>query len=83
MGQVVKQDLAISMRVMLALLADLEQEWTLAGEFKRQDLAYIGAFSCIAYGGSFRGNEVLLVDLFGLNKYSRLKLEEGGGGGAL
>jgi hypothetical protein len=38
----------------------------------------VGASCCIAYGGSFRGNEFFLVILFGLTKYARLKLEEGG-----
>jgi hypothetical protein len=38
----------------------------------------LGAFSCIGYGGSFRDNEVFLVDLFGLAKYSNMTLEERG-----
>jgi hypothetical protein len=78
MGQVVKQDLAISIRVMLALLEVLEQEWRTADEHKKQSIAIIGAFICIAYAGSFRGNEVFLVDLFGLIKYSQKSLQEGG-----
>ena len=78
MGQVVQQDRAISIRVLLALLLGLEQEWATADDCKRQTLAFMGAFCCIAYGGSFRGNEVFLTDLFGLIKYTQMALQEDG-----
>jgi hypothetical protein len=37
-----------------------------------------GSFAAIAFGGSFRGNEVFLTDLYGLAKYSRTPLLENG-----
>jgi len=76
MGQVIKQDLVISIQVMLAYLAELELDWQMADSHKQQTLAFIGAFACIAYGDSFRGNEVFLVDLWGLLKYAQVPLEE-------
>jgi hypothetical protein len=76
MGQVIKQDLVISIQVMLAYLAELERDWQMADSHKQQTLAFIGAFACIAYGSSFRGNEVFLVDLWGLLKYAQVPLEE-------
>jgi len=77
MGQITRQDLALSIHVMLALINLLEMQWT-SQAVPRETLAYVGAFACIAYGGSFRGNEVFLTDLFGLAKYSSMVLVEDG-----
>jgi hypothetical protein len=76
MGQEAHQDLAISIKVMLALLALLDREWEAAEQQARQSLAMIGAYACIAYGGSFRGDEVFHTDLWGLLKYSKTPLIE-------
>jgi len=77
MGQGVKQDLAVSIQLMLAFQAGLESEWQDAQTTaKRVQLAMIGAYALIAYGGSFRGHEVFLVDSFGLVKYASKKLVE-------
>jgi hypothetical protein len=73
MGQAVQQALAISIRVLLALLL-----WATADNCKGQTLAFVRAFCCIAYGGSFRGNEVFLTDLFGLIKYTQMAFQEDG-----
>lgn len=78
MGQEVRQDLAISIHVMLALMNLLENDWNRERGVAREALAFLGAFACIAYGGSFRGNEVFLTDLFGLSKYSKMNLTEEG-----
>jgi hypothetical protein len=75
MGQITGQDLALSIQVMLALMNLLEQQWT-SQVLPRDTLANIGAFACIAYGGSFRGNEVFLMDLSGLVKYATTELVE-------
>jgi len=79
MGQEVRQDLALSVTVLLALLDLVEKEWledtTAHG---KETKVFIGAYSVIAFGGSFRGNEVFLTDLFGLAKYSRMSLNENG-----
>jgi len=49
----------------------LEREWEDSGEKERANLAMIGAYIMNAFGGSFRGHEVFLVDTFGLLKYAR------------
>jgi hypothetical protein len=70
MGQEVRQDWAIPLPAMHALIGILEQEWATATELKDRSLiASIGAYSLIAFCGSFRGNEVFLTDLHGLRKY--------------
>jgi hypothetical protein len=79
MGQEIRQDLAISVKVLLAMLsgleADLATDTTVQG---REVKIFAGAFSVIAFGGSFRGNEVFLTDLYGLTKYSKTQLVENG-----
>ena len=77
MGQITRQDLALSVHVMLALTNLLEQQWT-AQIISHDTLAYVGAYICIAYGGSFRGNEVFLTDFSGLSKYASMDLIEDG-----
>jgi hypothetical protein len=78
MGQEVRQDLAISTKVMLAMLDILEREWQDAQcRCQKEALALVGTYSCIAFGGSFRGHEVFLVDLYGLMKYASQKRGEG------
>jgi hypothetical protein len=72
MGQIVKQDRAISVEVMLALLGALETELEEAVRPpQRSLLVSLGAFSAIAFCGSFRGQEVFLTDLSGLKKYTQ------------
>jgi len=72
MGQDVRQDWAFPLGAMLGLFQVLEEEWT---ETEERDLAVqsrvasIGAYSIIAFCGSFRGAEVFLVDLHGLRKH--------------
>ena len=74
MGQIVKQDRAISLELMHEFLQLLEGEWDAAQELKiRSLIASIGAYSVIAFCGSFRGPEVFLVDLYGLIKYAEEK----------
>ncbi len=71
MGQEVKQDLAVSTRLMLALQDMLEGEWeAMESTHGRIEIAMTGAFALIAFAGSFRGHEIFLVDMFGLLKYA-------------
>jgi len=79
MGQVVKQDRAISLEVMHQLMENLEGEWTQATHTERSVIARLGAFCLIAFCGSFRGPELFLVDLFGLHKYGKAELRTTGG----
>jgi hypothetical protein len=70
MGQVVRQDRAISLELMHALCSVLEQEWARAPELRHKtQIACLGAYCVIAFCGSFRGNEVFMTDLHGLIKY--------------
>lgn len=80
MGQEVRQDRAISLPLMHALLHLLESEWEgSADPILRFRIASLGAYSVICFCGSFRGPEVFLVDLFGLRKYisSPRQVDEG------
>jgi hypothetical protein len=70
MGQDVRQDWAIPVEVIHAVLSALEKEWEVASDWiQRHLVASVGAYVVIAFCGSFRGNEVFLADLFGLGKY--------------
>jgi hypothetical protein len=82
MGQVVRQDRAISLEVlevMHQLMENLELEWSNGPQDNRSDIASLGAFCLIAFCGSFRGPEMFLVGLFGLHKYGRTDLKTAGG----
>jgi hypothetical protein len=71
MGQVVKQDRAISLSLMHALCQILEREWEGAETLRQRSMvASLGAWAVICFCGSFRGPEMSLVDLFGLIKYA-------------
>lgn len=77
MGQIIKQDLAISIEVLHELLKQFKIDIKRAHERKLDTHLLIQAavYSVIAFCGSFRGNEVFLVDLDGLFRYFK---EEGG-----
>jgi hypothetical protein len=75
MGQIVQQDRAVSLELMHALCSLLDDEWEGVGSTKqRAQVAALGAYSVIAFCGSFRGNEVFTVDLHGLIKYGKDRL---------
>jgi hypothetical protein len=78
MGQDVRQDWAIPLAAMHALVTLLDKEWSEANDFARKELiSSLGAFALIAFCGSFRGAEVFLVDLRGLKKYHKDLSESG------
>jgi hypothetical protein len=69
MGQEVRQDWAIPLPALHGLMELLEDEWSQAADFKAQEYAAsLGAFALIAFCGSFRGSEIFLTDLHGLQK---------------
>lgn len=70
MGQNVKQDLAISIDVLLELLDAIRERARSTKGWTQQLAIMAGAYSCIAFCGSFCGHEVYLVDLDGLFKYN-------------
>jgi len=79
MGQVVKQDMAVSVNVMLAMLMILDKTWEDAPSMEEKSkCANVGAYISIAFCGSFRGAEVFLVDLYGLLKYADLRPADDG-----
>lgn len=66
----------ITLPAMNELIDLLEGEWyTAQNQSMKAMPAVAGPFAVIAFCGSFRGNEVFLVHLFGINKY--LKQLEG------
>jgi hypothetical protein len=69
MGQEVRQDWAIPLECLHALLTRLEAEWNSRIWEAQVEAAELGAFAVIAFCGSFRGPEVFMVDLHGLRKY--------------
>jgi hypothetical protein len=70
MGQDVRQDWAIPVDAIHALLRALDKEWCrVLSWVERHRTASVGAYIVIAFCGSFHGNEVFLTDLFGLEKY--------------
>jgi hypothetical protein len=72
MGQIVKQDWAIPLPVVHALLDTLESDWASAQTLGRRDkelIGMLGAYVVIAFCGSFWGNEVFLADMHGTAKY--------------
>lgn len=70
MGQDVRQDWAIPLAAMHGLMNLLEEEWLESDDLVHQEIiASVGAYSVIAFCGSFRGPEVFLTDLHGLRKY--------------
>jgi hypothetical protein len=80
MGQEVRQDLAVSIHIMKAYQELLEREWRVTedDEKERIKLALIGAYTMIAFTGSFQGHEVFLVDTHSLLKYiDQEKFERG------
>jgi hypothetical protein len=79
MGQEARQNWAITLPTIHALLDSLEAEWiSELDPSQREMVGMLGAYVTIAFCGSFRGNKVFLVDLFGAFKYLRSpEVEEG------
>jgi hypothetical protein len=70
MGQDVRQDWAISINAMQALMVAFERAWGRAVLLEDKDEVVTSAtYAVIAFCGSLRGNEVFLVDLAGLRRY--------------
>jgi len=79
MGQIIRQDRAVLFELLHALCSMLELEWEAATHVRdRLAVASLGAFSVIAFCGSFRGPELFLVDLHGLIKYGEEQLISNG-----
>jgi hypothetical protein len=68
MGDVTKQDRALSIDALKEIFVSLEEEW-LSGYYNRLSLANEGAFYAIAYCCALRGEEVPLADLYGISKH--------------
>jgi hypothetical protein len=68
MGEIVKPDRALSTAILLEILNILELEWA-NHPTKRFQISHEGAFYVIAFCCALRGEEVPLVDLFGVKKH--------------
>lgn len=68
----------MSVKILLELLRTLDKECEEGIGVQKERAVLLEAYAAIAYCGSFRGHEVLLVDLHGLIKYSWEQLIEGG-----
>ena len=66
MGQIVKQDLGVSIKVLHELLRLIKEDIRIKQGLDKYMLFLTGTFVCICFCGSFRGHEVFLVDLGGL-----------------
>lgn len=77
MGQDVRQDWAISIGAMQALMVAFERAWGRAVLLEDKDEVVTSAtYAVIAFCGSLRGNKVFLVDLAGLRRYLQELKEE-------
>jgi hypothetical protein len=77
MGQDVRQDWAITLETMHALMQLFEEEWKKAVRWEQRELiASAAAYALIAFCGSFRGNEVFLTNMLGLRKYLGVTAKE-------
>eukprot|EP00957_Ditylum_brightwellii_P211661 15366441-Ditylum_brightwellii.AAC.1 len=72
LGEIVKQDRAISMKKMLTLL-DIAEDMVKGAiiQEERRKWILLGAFAVIVYAGSFQGPEVFLIDIHGLMKFQQ------------
>ncbi len=68
MGDIVKQDKALSIVLLKEIFLSLEEEW-LSGGLNQMGLAKEGAFYSIAYCCALRGEEAPLADLYGMIKH--------------
>jgi len=65
-GQLLVQDLAILIEVLLAVQHYLEEQWGLAQtETERQSVSKMGVLFVICFCLGLRGEEVLLIDIAG------------------
>jgi hypothetical protein len=72
MGQDVRQDWAITLAAMGSLMRSFDSDWESAVTWdQKNEIVTCATYAVIAFCGSFRGNEVFLVDLAGLRRYVR------------
>jgi hypothetical protein len=70
MGRIVKQDMALSVDILLAILANLEESWRAGKEpAAKRNSVLLGACLVIGFCSALRGNEIFLVEGSSLCKY--------------
>jgi hypothetical protein len=70
MGQDVRPQLGLSIGVMLEYMQRLDSKWLQAVDDEESNLiCSLGAYLAITYASSLRGNEGILLDLFGLRTH--------------
>jgi hypothetical protein len=72
MGRMIKQDVALSVPILLAIQSNLEQEFKcpLTKVHRKRDVVMLGSFLVIGFCDALRGNEVFLVEASCLCKYA-------------
>jgi hypothetical protein len=71
MGKMIKQDVALSVKILLIVLENLEQEFkSISASLRRKrDLVILGSFLVIGFCDALRGNEAFMVEGSNLCKY--------------
>jgi hypothetical protein len=71
MGRTIRQDVALSVSILLAIQANLEREFkcTTTTLHRKRDVVILGSFLVIGFCDALRGNEVFLVEASNLCKY--------------
>lgn len=67
-GEHLKQDLAVSVPVMLEIQAQVEGQWEWAGPEDRQSVAELGTFFLVTFCASLRGYETMKILLTSMQK---------------
>jgi hypothetical protein len=72
MGRAIKQDVALSIPILLAIQTNLEREFKCENTptHRKRDIVMLGSFVIIGFCDALRGNEVFLVESSNLCKYA-------------
>ena len=77
MGDIVLQDMALSIDVVVALDSMFDREYCSADDPERKHyVAVMGLWSTVGFVGGFRGEELPRADLFGCQKHFEDKAQE-------
>jgi hypothetical protein len=72
MGRMIRQDAALSVPILLAILANMEREFKCSEPTirRKRDLVMLGSFLVVGFCDALRGNEVFLVEASNLCKFA-------------
>ena len=69
MGDIVRPERALSHEIMVAIQAELEKDWEPSDPRSRLELALEAAYYLIGFALALRGEEIPLVELWGISKH--------------